>query len=164
MQGTVSSSFSMPRVAVPATLLQTAGGTRDGEIYVMERVPQHAGPETPLDMLNRTEGFFPFRPKNDNGAVMLVTKARTVTLSVPRTTAPEDPARLSAARTGRLEVTLADGSKLSGWVTIEMPEHHSRLLDYLNAAPPGEPFFAINTADQIHLVNRAHVLFARPED
>ena len=163
MQGTVSSSFSMPRVAVPATLLQTAGGTRDGEIYVMERVPQHAGPETPLDMLNRAEGFFPFRPKNDNGTVLLVTKARTVTLSVPRTTAPQDPARLSAARTGRLEVTLADGSKLSGWVTIEMPEHHSRLLDYLNAAP-GEPFFAITSADEIHLVNRAHVLFARSED
>ena len=53
----------------------------------------------------------------------------------------------------------ANGNHLG---TIEMPEHHSRLLDYLNAA--GEPFFAISTADEIHLVNRAHVLFARPED
>src|SRR5256885_15680459 len=116
MQGTVSSSFSMPRVAVPATLLQTAGGKHEGEIFVMERVSQHAGPETPLDMLNRAEGFFPFRPKGDHGAaaVLLVTKARTVILSVPRTTAPEDPARLSAARTGRLELMLADGSQLSG--------------------------------------------------
>ena len=123
----------MPRVAVPATLLLTAGGRREGEIYVMERVPQHAGPETPLDMLNRAEGFFPFRPKNDGAAILLVTKARTVTLTIPRTTASEDPARMSAARTGRLEVTLADGSHVSGWVTIELPEHHSRLLDYLNA-------------------------------
>ena len=152
----------MPRVAVPATLLLTAGGRREGEIYVMERVPQHAGPETPLDMLNRPEGFFPFRPKNDGAAILLVTKARTVTLTIPRATASEDPARMSAARTGRLEVTLADGSHLSGWVTIELPEHHSRLLDYLNAT--GEPFFAISTTDEIHLVNRAHVLFARPED
>jgi hypothetical protein len=157
----------MPRVPVPATLLLTAGGRREGEIYVMERVPQHAGPETPLDMLNRPEGFFPFRPKTDGAAILLVTKARTVTLTIPRTIASEDPARLSAARTGRLELTLADGSQLNGWVTIEMPQHHSRLLDYLNAAPPGppgEPFFAISTADEIHLVNRAHVLFARPED
>ncbi len=152
----------MPRVAVPATLLLTAGGRREGEIYVMERVPQHAGSETPLDMLNRPEGFFPFRPKNDGAAILLVTKARTVTLTIPRTTASEDPARMSAARTGRLEVTLADGSHLSGWVTIELPEHHSRLLDYLNAT--GEPFFAVSTADEIHLINRAHVLFARPED
>jgi len=156
------SGFSIPRVAIPATLLQTAGAKREGEIYVMERVPQHAGPETPLDMLNRGEGFFPFRPKGDQGAILLVTKARTVTLTVPRTTAPEDPARLSAARTGRLELTLADGSRLSGWATIELPEHHSRLLDYLNAS--AEPFFAISTGEEIHLVNRAHVLFARPED
>jgi len=157
----------MPRVAVSATLLLTAGGRREGEIYVMERVPQHTGSETPLDMLNRPEGFFPFRPKNDGaggpgGAILLVTKARTVTLTIPRTTASEDPARMSAARTGRLEVTLADGSHLSGWVTIELPEHHSRLLDYLNAT--SEPFFAVSTTDEIHLVNRAQVLFARPED
>jgi hypothetical protein len=158
----VSTSFTIPRVAVPAVLLQTGGGKRSGEIYVMERVPQHAGHETALDMLNRPEGFFPFRHKDGSQAVLLVSKARAVTLTVPRTATPEDPDRLSAARTGRLELTLADGSRLSGSATIEMPQHHSRLLDYLNASV--EPFFAITTADEIHLVNRAHVLYARPED
>lgn len=153
--------FSIPRVAMPATLLQTAGGRRDGEIYVMERVPQHAGPETPLDMLNRADGFFPFRPTGDGAGVLLVAKARTVSLIVPRTE-PEDTARLLAAKQARLEVTLADGTQLSGWATLELPQHHSRVLDYLNAAI--EPFFAIAAADGVHLVNRAHVLYARPED
>lgn len=152
--------FSIPRVAIPAKLRMTAGEPRDGEIYVMERVPQHAGPETPLDMLNRTEGFFPFRPKEDGASVLLVAKARTVTLTVPPL--PEDAARLSAAKRGSLVVTLADGSQLAGWATLELPEHHSRLLDYLNAS--AAPFFAIATADQVHVVNRAHVLYARPED
>ena len=160
MQESVT-GFSMPRVAIRATLLQTSGGKRGGEIYVMERVPQHAGRETPLDMLNRPEGFFPFRPQGNGGGVLLVAKARTVTLSVPRTE-PEDATRLSAAKQASLEVTLADGSKLSGRATLELPQHHSRLLDYLNASP--EPFFAIATADEVHLVNRAHVLYARPED
>ena len=166
--GTVQESvsgFSIPRVAIRATLLQTTGGKRDGDIYVMERVPQHAGHETPLDMLNRPEGFFPFRPESNGGdgggGVLLVAKARTVTLTVPRTE-PEDSARLSAAKQASLEVTLADGSKLSGWATLELPQHHARLLDYLNASP--EPFFAIATADGVHVVNRAHVLYARPED
>ena len=154
--------FSIPRVAIPASLLLTAGGRRDGEIYVMERVPQHAGPETPLDMLNRPDGFFPFRPAADGGAVLLVTKARTVTLSVPRTTTAEDPVRLSAAKQARIELTLADGSQVSGWATLELPEHHSRLLDYLNASV--DPFFAVTSEAHIHLVNRAHVLYARPED
>jgi hypothetical protein len=153
--------FSIPRVAIAASLRMTAGEPREGEIYVMERVPQHAGAETPLDMLNRPEGFFPFRPKGDGAGVLLVAKARTVTLTVPRTE-PEDAARLSAAKQASLVVTLADGSQLSGWATLELPQHHSRLLDYLNASV--EPFFAIATADQLHLVNRAHVLYARPED
>jgi len=162
VQNAVSTAFAVPRVAIPATLLQTGGGKHTGDIYVMERVPQHAGPETPLDMLNRPEGFFPFRSSDDSKAILLVTKARTVTLTVRRTAASEDPDRLSAARTGRLELTLADGSRLSGSATIELPQHHSRLLDYLNAS--AEPFFAITTAYEVHLVNRAHVLYARPED
>jgi hypothetical protein len=152
----------MPRVAVPATLLQTSGGRREGQIYVMERVPQHAGPETPLDMLNRADGFFPFRPRDNGNGVILVTKARTVSLTVPRSTAPDDPARLSVAKQARLEITLADGSAVNGLATLELPEHHSRLLDYLNAS--AEPFFEIATADGFHLINRAHVLYARPED
>ncbi len=155
------SGFSIPRVAMPATLLQTAGGKREGEIYVMERVPQHAGQETPLDMLNRAEGWFPFRPKGNGDGVLLVAKARTVFLTVPLTE-PEDAARLSAAKQARLEVTLADGTQLNGRATLELPQHHSRVLDYLNAA--AEPFFAITTDDGVHLVNRAHVLYARPED
>jgi hypothetical protein len=162
VQEPVSTGWAIPRVAVPALLLQTGGGKRQGEIYVMERVPQHAGPETPLDMLNRPEGFFPFRPNDDGKAILLVTKARTVALTVRRTTTSEDPDRISAARTGRLEITLADGSRLSGSATIEMPQHHSRLLDYLNAST--DPFFAITAADDVHLINRAHVLYARPED
>ena len=152
--------FSLPSVAIPATLLQTSGGKRDGDIFVMERVPQHAGVETALDLLNRPEAFFPFRPKKDSG-VLLVAKARTVMVSVPRAE-PEDSDRLSAAKQASLEVTLADGSKLSGWATLELPEHHSRLLDYLNASR--DEFFALATADHMHIVNRAHVLFVRPED
>jgi hypothetical protein len=74
----------------------------------------------------------------------------------------EDADRLSAAKQASLEVTLADGSKLSGWATLELPEYHSRLLDYLNASR--DEFFELTTADHTHIVNRAHVLYVRPED
>lgn len=152
--------FALPRLAIPAQLLLTEGPARTGEIYVMERVPQHAGPETPLDMLNRPEGFFPFRPAAENG-VLLVAKARTIALSTPRTASGEDPARLSAAKMAAVELTLADGSRISAIATLELPAHHSRLLDYLNAS--SDPFFTVATADRVHFVNRAHVLYARPE-
>jgi hypothetical protein len=155
-------SFALPRLALAADLLLSDGGpARRGEIYVMERVPQHAGPETPLDMLNRPDGFFPFRAA-DGGGVLLVAKARTIALSIARKASGEDPARLSAAKLAGMAVTLANGSAISGWAALELPEHHSRLLDYLNAST--DPFFAVMTAEQVHFINRAHVLFARPEE
>src|SRR5436309_15178200 len=134
----------MPRVAVPATLLLAGGGHREGEVYVMERVPQHAGPETPLDMLNRSEAFFPFRPKKDGEGVLLVAKARTVTLTVPRPQG-EDSVRLSAAKQATSEITLADGPTVGGWATPELPQHHSRGLSYLNNV--ADPFCAIAPSD-----------------
>jgi hypothetical protein len=157
----LAAGFSIPRVAVPATLLLTAGGPRRGQIYLMERVPQHTGPETPLEMLNRADGFFPFRPDGD-GTVLLATKAHTIMLSVAADDAAQDPARLSAARLVSLELTLVDGSTLRGFASAELPEHHSRLLDYLNAS--ALPFFAVSAGEEFHFVNSAHVVYARPQE
>jgi hypothetical protein len=158
----MASDFSIPRVALRATLLLTAGQRKRGEIYVMERVPQHTGAETPLEMLNRPDGFFPFRPEENGGAVLLVTKAHTIMLSVAADDAAQDPARLSAAKLVGLELALVDGSTLTGFASAELPEHHSRLLDYLNAS--AGPFFAVAADDAYHFVNRAHVLYARPQE
>ena len=154
-------TFALPRTAVVARLQLTHGASRTGEIFVFERVPEHSGPETPLEMLNRPEGFFPFRADGKD-AVLLVTKALTVSLTVPHTASISDPDRLSAAKMIPLEVMLANGSTLAGVALFEAPEHHARLLDFLNASR--EPFFAVSTGDATHCVNRSHVLYARPQE
>ena len=127
----------------------------------MERALPHTGPETPLEMLNRVDSFFPFRPAG-NGSVLLVSKAHTVILSVAADDAVQDPDRLAAARLVSVELTLVDGSTLRGFAAAELPEHHSRLLDYLNASV--DPFFAVSAEEEFHFVNRAHVLYARPQE
>ncbi len=154
-------SFALPRTAVPAQVLLTANGPRAGQIYVMERVPQHDGPETVLEMLNRAEGFFAFQPA-DQSDPLLVSKAHTVSVSTDRQAPISDPARLSAAKLLGLELVLAGGSTIGGWASVELPPNHSRLLDYLNASR--DPFFAVWTHAATHYVNRAHVLYARPLD
>ena len=153
------SDLSLPRTPIAAHLLLTQGISRPGQIFVMERVPHHDGPETVLELLNRPEGFFAFRPDED-GDVQLVSKGQTVSLSVDRQAPIADPARLSAARTLGVEIVLAGGSTLGGWASVELPEAHTRLLDYLNASP--EPFFAVWTHAATHYVNRAFVMYARP--
>ena len=160
------SGFSLPRASMPAHLRLAQGDVQAGEVYLMSRVSQHEGPETPLEMLNRNEGFFAFRPtangKASGTGVMLVSKAQTVSLSVNKNDLIDDPARRSAARMVAVEVVLADGSMIHGWAHVELPEQHSRLLDYLNATP--EAFFAVTGHDGTHYLNRAHVLYARPKD
>jgi len=159
------SDFSLPRTPIPAHLLLTQGVSRPGQIYVMERVPDHDGPETVLELLNRREGFFAFRPAGNGkagGAVLLVSKAQTISLTVAKGDLIDDPARRSAARLVAIEIVLTDRSTLHGWAHVELPEHHARLLDYLNATP--ELFFAVTADDGTHYLNRTHVLYARPKD
>lgn len=155
------SDFALPRASLPAQLLLTHGDSRPGEVFVMKGVPHHDGPETVLEMLNRTEEFFAFRPAAAPD-VLLVSKAHTISLSVAREAPLVDPARLSAARVLGVEVVLGDGSTLGGWASVELPPHHARLLDYLNASH--DPFFAVWTQTATNYVNRAHVLYARPLD
>src|SRR5437879_3181375 len=125
----------------------------------MELVPHHAGPATAWAQLHRPEGFFPCPPAA-NHDIVLISTVQTVSLSVDRQAPIADPARLSAARMLGVEVVLAGGSKLGGWASAELPDHHARLLDYLNASH--DPFFAVWTHAATHYVNRAYVLYARP--
>ena len=152
--------FSLPRTVIPARLRLTAGDPRTGTIFVADRVPQHEGPETVLEMLNRPEGFYAFRPESGDG-ILLVAKAHTVALAVDEP-AILDPARLEAARMAELEVVLEGGTTLMGRASFELPDFHQRLIDYLNASQ--DPFFAVASGDTTHYVNRAHVLYARPRD
>ena len=154
------SGFALPSIPVPATVRLQHGEPRPGEVFVGPSVPHHTGHETVLEMLNRPEPFFAFRPKGERG-VLFAARAQTVAVTVAA--APfDDPDRLTAAKRLHLDLTLFDGSTLSGWAHAELPDAHSRPLDYLNASR--EPFFAITAEDRTHYVNRAHVVFARPED
>ena len=152
--------YSLPRTTLPAQLRLTDGQPRAGTIFVADRVPQHEGPETVLEMLNRPEGFYAFRLESGDG-ILLVAKAHTVSLAVDEP-AILDPARLEAARRAELEVVLEGGTTLAGRASFELPDFHQRLIDYLNAST--DPFFAVSTGATTHYVNRAHVLYARPRD
>jgi hypothetical protein len=110
-------------------------------------------------MLNRDDAFFPFRPEEGDG-IMLIAKAHTVSVSVDHQAPISDPMRLSAAKTAGLELVLAGGATLGGWASYELPWGHSRLMDYLNDV--ASPFFAVWTHGTTYYVNRLHVMYARP--
>src|SRR2546427_12905216 len=100
----------------------------------MERVPQHDGAETVLEMLNRAEGFFAFRPA-DGADALLVSKAHTVSVSTDRQAPIADPARLSAAKLLGVELVLAGGATLGGWAGGRLPPPHAPPPRQLQAFP-----------------------------
>lgn len=153
------SAFQLPHVAVAARITLSQGSPRGGTIFLAVRVPQHDGPETPLEMLNRPDPFFPFRPADDD--MMLVAKSQMIALDVEHGPI-SDPDRMTAAKELRLELVLSNGTTIAGSARVELPEHHARTLDYLNAS--AVPFIALSNLDTTHFVNRAHVLFVRPQD
>jgi hypothetical protein len=140
-------------------IVLASGRHLTGDVHLRLAAETHAGPESPVDLLNRSERFFAVTLADDD--LLLLAKSHVLFVRLPPHPAFVDPERESAARRLGLEVELADGSRLEGVVIFEMPPDRPRVLDYLNAAPR---FFALWTPDAVHLLNRGHVRAVTPLD
>lgn len=141
------------RVAARVTMVE--GVTIEGDLHLQPRTAYHASPETPLEMLNRADHFFPMTLAH--GEVVLVGKAQVSTVAFEGP--PADPERQSIARVLELEITVAGGRELRGIAASELPPNKSRASDFLNAP---EAFLELTTSEATICVNRAHIRAARP--
>lgn len=144
---------------VPAMVALSEGVTIEGELHLLTRPAYPPGPETPLDMLNRSDPFFALTLPG--GEVTFVAKAQVTVVDCREPPALTDPDRLSAAKLVGLEVVLDGGAEYRGRATVELPPGRSRALDYVNA--PGG-FFTLFTDDTTHYFNKARVRLIRPLD
>jgi hypothetical protein len=144
---------------IPAEISLADQARLSGELHVQGRVAHHDGPETPLEMLNRPDVFFPVTL--EGGRVAFLAKAQVSVVACSPNLGPADPERVSAAKTIALEIVMAGGEEFHGWATLELPPTRARTLDYLNA--PGA-FFSLQGADATRFINRSHVRAVRPTD
>lgn len=142
-----------------ATVEFAEGMTLHGNLHLQPAAAHHSGAETPLDMLNRPDRFYPLTLPS--GEVALVAKAQTAVVACARQPAVVDEERLSIARATRLVVRMAGGSEYRGTAMHESPPTHARALDFLNTP---DQFFAITDDATTWYINRAYVLFAHPHD
>ena len=143
------------RMAAEVALAE--GQTIRGDLHLQASVARHDGPETPLEMLNRPDPFFPMTLPS--GEVIFVSKAQVAVVACGTEVTPLDPARDSVAKHFGLDVMLRGGVEFRGSATGEMPPTRSRTLDYLNSS---EPFFEIAIKGRTLLIHRAHVRVVRP--
>lgn len=142
---------------VSAIVTLVEGIAIGGDLHVQPGAARHLGAETPLEMLNRPEPFFPLT--QDDGEAIFIAKRQVAFVEQRINASLTDPVRASVARMFPLEVTLVGGLTLTGVSQSELPPQHSRTSDFLNS--PGEPFFPLQTEQALLYVNRLHVRVAR---
>lgn len=146
---------STNRLTVRVTLAE--GLVILGDVHLQPRVAWRDGPETPLELLNREEGFFPM--SLPHGEVVFVARDQVAVLAYGEVVSFDDPERKLAARMIPLEVMLVGGAEHRGVAVSELPPTKARALDFLNAP---ERFFRLLTDEGTLCLNRRFVRAARP--
>jgi hypothetical protein len=146
----MASELKVPTVAMAAEVACVDGRAFRGRVFVPASSYLHDGPMRAAEWLNGGGLFFPFLP-DDADTPVILNKAEVLTVTVasePERTAaePVDVDRGVAVECG--------GRVLRGRLHIDMPPHHSRVLDYLNR---GDEFLALHDGDQLHLVRKENI-------
>jgi hypothetical protein len=144
---------------VPAEVTLAEGLIFSGELHLLTRPAYPPGPETPLEMLNRSDTFFALTLPD--GGVTFLPKAQVSLISCRDEGPLTDPDRVSAAKSVSLEVVLQGGQEFRGIATLELPPNRARALDYVNG--PGA-FFALWTDGIARYINKARVRLIHPLD
>ena len=134
------------RRAVRVVLID--GRRLEGDVFLAERTRARAEPQEPIDLLNEEAPFFPFFLNEQE--VLLVAKQH---VSRVETAAPDgDPSSDMPDGAMAVEITLIDGSAVSGFVPLEKRGEQTRLLDFLNGY--AKRFIPVFWGEQVCLVNR----------
>lgn len=142
-------------VRIKAEVQATGGRVFTGFLHLLPFASIHLGPETPEDVLNRGEAFFPLT--DDQEQAVFLAKAQVILVAVEHP--QRDPDRSIAALTIGLRIELSDGSEHAGTVRSELPPTRTRAIDFLNQ---GDGFFGLYTADTVRYINRKHVRAVSP--
>jgi hypothetical protein len=146
------SELRVPTEALAAEVLCADGRSFVGRIFVPATASRHSGPMRPEEWLNDPAPFFPFLP-DDAEAPVLMNKREVLVLSVPAAPdlaeVPEE--LLNPVRRVAVE---AEEQRLEGTIVIDMPQTHTRMLDYLNRP---EAFLTLRDGDQHHFVQKERI-------
>jgi hypothetical protein len=121
-----------------------------GRIFVPASSSLHDGPMRAEEWLNASGSFFPFLPDDADSSVIL-NKGEVLTLSVPGESERPLAEQLDI---DRIVVVECGARELKGHLHIDMPAHHSRVLDYLNRP---EGFLALHDGDRLHFVQKQNI-------
>lgn len=144
----MTDELKVPKRRAQVEVLLPGGAARQVTVFLAEYAPRHSGPERLSDLLNAHDDFVPAL----DVATDTMTFLNRHTIAAARVAREMELADEGDAH--EVEITLVDGTTLRGSVTFLMPPDRSRLLDYLNDAPP---FVRLAETERVSLVNKRHI-------
>ena len=152
-----ASKFRIEKTRATAELILGTGVTVRGCFFLWGSSHSYPGPDRIGDLLNEKAGFFPFQL--EDGHTALYNRAHVVQVRLPPD-APEtriEPGYEVATR-HTVTMVLSTGDRITGSVSVYLPEGHDRLSDY---ARSGQTFRYVETDAHTIIVNSAHVVELR---
>ncbi|HEY5604081.1 MAG TPA: hypothetical protein VIM41_13325 [Gammaproteobacteria bacterium] len=122
-----------------------------GSIFLRRQSVHHAGQETPLEALNHPEPFIVFQRENPD---QLRFYNRKSVIRVEYQGKDHDVA--TAIKPLSCQLSLMDGSCLSGSIREPLHPNRARLLDYLNKR--ADQFIKLQVDDNTVLVNKNYII------
>lgn len=152
-----ASKFKIEKTRAAAELYLATGATVRGCFFLWGSSQSHRGPDRIGDLLNERTGFFPFQ--REDGETALYNRAHVVQVCLP----PDAiDTRLEAgydvATRHTVTMLLSTGHRVTGTVSVYLPDGHARLSDYARSE---QMFRYLETEAQTVIINSAHVVELR---
>ena len=143
----------VPTTAVEAEILSTDGRTFVGRVFVPDVSALHSGPMRAAEWLNDSALFFPFRPSDGSGSVLL-NRNEVLVFTVAAGDDGEGKEIDEAGGVRRRVIVECRDRTFEGDIVIDMPPHLSRVSDYLNGP---DRFLIVRGENRHHLIRKARI-------
>lgn len=143
--------LKIPKYRVPVEVA-LAGRIVAAQVFLADHARDHLGPERVSDRLNGDEEFIPMM--NQEQQVIVVARRSVLWVRIAASASAGENPLPGEATPYRVQLTLDDGTGLSGALRFAAPPDRARLQDCLNDAAPFVPLY---TDGALVLVNRARI-------
>lgn len=150
--------LKVPKILHAITLWVHPEGRVTGSIFLREHSPDHAGSETPLEMLNQGNAFFVFR-RDHPDQLMFYNLNSVIRLEY------EEAGDKGVSKTTQIhcQLQMMDGSMIQGVIREPLAPDRARLLDYLNQS--SGDFIKIHLDnDRVFLTNKSYIISVHVDD
>lgn len=148
--------LKVPKSLKQVTLWVHPEGRVIGSIYLRQHSISHAGPEQPLEALNRAEPFIVVKPDVSDG-LRFYNRKSIIRVEYEG----KDKQIATTIKPLSCQLHMMDGSLLTGKIQEPLHPNQARLLDYLNK--PEANFIKMHADGTTMLINKSYIIHVHVE-